>query len=452
MTELLITVRIDFSALGLYGRDSEIQQLQRILVETKNSPYPTPRSEGAQLVEIKGYSGCGKSALAETLKSEVTKLGGHFVVGKFDQEHDLSQSYAIRQALHDLFVALVQDERISEHVKESLIMHLSEDDIAILANIFPHLPQFLEGDSYEPHSSTCRPEWALVKMKIAIRKFLETVCDPARPIIMVIDDIQWINQAGLALLQLMATNTQMDGLILVCSYRENEVTHDHPASCMLKEAKKHAHPENMHSISIGNLQNSHIVDMLVDLSSRRPQEVESLVNMLQARTHGNPFFLLQYLRLLEKNELIRRSTTDMAWTWSENDILANLNVTDNVAEFVSHNIQKLPPSTREALKVAACFGWRFDINLVSFAMKGADISAAIEVAVQDGLVEKMAPSLYKFTHDRIQEASYSFACRTEREVLHYAIGRMVKQLMDENEVEDAIWIVTDHLNKGRSLI
>jgi predicted ATPase len=142
----------------------------------------------------------------------------------------------------------------------------------------------------------------------------------------------------------------------------------------------------------------------------------------------------------------------MGWTWSEQDIMRNLNVTDNVAAFVSDNIMKLPPGTRHTLQIASCFGAHFDITLLSHAMKGADVSKAMELAIQDGLIEKITPLLYKFSHDRIHRAAYEFASPKKREALHYTIGRMVKELMAESSANDAIFIVADQLNKGCNLI
>jgi predicted ATPase len=65
--------------------------------------------------------------------------------------------------------------------------------------------------------------------------------------------------------------------------------------------------------------------------------------------------------------------------------MRNWNVTENVAAFVSDNIMKLSPSTRRTLQVASCFGAHFNITLLSHAMKGADVSKAVELAIQDGL-------------------------------------------------------------------
>lgn len=453
MAELVNSVRIDFSSLRLYGRDKEKKRLEDILQRTASGGL-----KGTQVVEIKGLAGCGKSALAETLKAQVLELGGFYVSGKYDQS--LSQSYAVRKAIDDLFCALLKDdEALRTEIKAALTRDLSFDDIAMLSAVLPDLPDFLEVDLHsEAHvsndESSCRPEWIFERIKITVCRFLQTLCDPLRPVVIVIEDMQWSDPAGLELLQSIASMKDIKGLILVFPYRDSEVlaVEDHPATRMLTEIRKTISPTSCHTMTVGDLKLPHIAQLLADLSYRRPEELFSLACILRARTHGNPFFLLQYLKLLEKDQLIRRSSEGMGWTWSEQDIMRNLSVTDNVAAIVSDNIMKLPPSTRQTLQVASCFGAHFDITLLSQAMNGADVSEAIELAIQDGLVEKITPLLYKFSHDRIHRAAYEFASPKERETLHYSIGYMVKEIMTESSANDAIFIVVDQLNKGRDLI
>lgn len=454
MAELLHTVRIDFAALRVYGRDEETQLLETILTRTIKGH---PSLGGAQLVEIKGHSGCGKSVLAESLKPKVLALGGFYVVGNYDPDQSLSQSYAVRQALNGLLHGLIEEEDIRIEIKASLLNNLSQEDIAMLSTVLPQLPGVLGGDSDDAslsnNVSSCRPEWIFERIKIAVCKFLECVCRTSRPVVMVIEDIQWSDPAGLELLQAIICSKDVHGLLIICPYRENEVArNDHPAANMLADARRAISPNKSHSMTVGNLKTSHIICLLADLSHRRPGELLSLAGILQARTHGNPFFLIQYLKFLERDELIRRADDGIGWTWSEQDILRNLDVTDNVAAFVSDNIRKLPSSTQKILQLASCFGARFDTTLLSHVMQGADVSSAMELAMKEGLVERIASSLYKFTHDRVQQAAYAFATPLEQEVLHYTIGRMIREILVESTDNNAIFIVTDQLNKGQKLI
>jgi predicted ATPase len=294
MAELVNSVRIDFSSLRLYGREKEKKRLDVILKRTANGDL-----KGIQVVEIKGLAGCGKSALAETLKTKVVELSGCYVSGKYDEAQSLSQSYAVRRAIDDLFNELLKDDAIRREMKASLMRDLSYDDIAMLSAVLPDLPDFLEVDlnseaNASHDESSCRPEWMFERIKITVCRFLESVCDPTRPIIIVIEDIQWSDPAGLELLQSIASTKDIEGLILIIQYRDNEVlaVEDHPATRMLAEIRKQISPTSFHTITVGDLKFAHIAQLLADLSYRRPEELFSLAGILRSRTHGNPFFLL----------------------------------------------------------------------------------------------------------------------------------------------------------------
>ncbi|HEY9298485.1 MAG TPA: serine/threonine protein kinase, partial [Phormidium sp.] len=151
-----------------------------------------------------------------------------------------------------------------------------------------------------------------------------------------------------------------------------------------------------------------------------------------------------------------------------------IGITDlNVVELIARNIQKLPEATQKALKLAACVGNTFNLDVLALVNEASGLVTGAQLwpALQAGLilplseaykiplvfVESESESVqlqdvkvdYKFLHDRVQQSAYSLIPETEKKSTHFKIGQLLLQNTTAEERKNNIFALVNQLNFGR---
>lgn len=173
---------------------------------------------------------------------------------------------------------------------------------------------------------------------------------------------------------------------------------------------------------------------LQDLSSREVNEIiaalleldtnitQGLGEICHKKTSGNPYFVLQYLKLLETEGLLVFSSDSQRWEWDESKVLSETNVTGNILEVITERAQHTPKAVCELLQLAACFGFRFHGETLLqvaesdvarkpelyVALAGCHsvnvrdgLQGYLSVAQKEGFIEAVKGDMYQWTHDRV---------------------------------------------------
>ena len=181
---------------------------------------------------------------------------------------------------------------------------------------------------------------------------------------------------------------------MIGAYRENEVNAAHPLTLTLEAINKLHAPVNQ--ISLQPLKEYQVNQLLADTLNCSIEDSSSLAELLTNKTGGNPFFLTQLLKNLHNENLFRFNNSQSSakgegkgrcWQW-DIEQLKKIEITDNVVDLMVKKIGKLEENTQNILKLAACIGNQFSLDILSVISKKSKLVASKELqsALKEGLI------------------------------------------------------------------
>jgi len=423
----------------LYGREREIKQLLRA--------FERVRDGERELLLVAGYSGVGKTSLVHEVHRPIVAARGHFLEGKFDQLQRNKPHSGWIQAFTGLVRAVLMESEGQLAQWKQRILQAVGDIGRVLTEVMPNLELII---GPQPTVPVLGATEAQNRLKYVLLKFIQAIATSEHPLVVFLDDLQWIDAASLNLLQTLIGGAGVSHLLVIGAYRDNEVGALHPLSVSLELLQREqANVEQMHVPDLSEL----TVNILLAETLLVPlEQTRSLTHLIYTKTGGNPFFLVQTLRTLVEKKAIRLDLQRRYWTW-DMSLLQGMGITDNVIALMLGKIQQLPRQTQQILPLAACMGFRFDLANLGIIVQQPDAVALehLQPAVREGLVTPLAGS-YQFVHDRIQQAAYALIPDAQKKQLHLEIGRLLLKHIPEREQEEQIFTVMDHLNMGAELL
>ena len=425
----------------LYGREAEIALLA--------AAFERVAADGApELVLLSGYVGIGKSALVGELHQVLVPRHALFAAGKFEQyQRDIPYA-TLAQACRALVRQILsQSEAEVSRWRDALQGALGKHGQLVVA-LIPEL-EFLIGK--QPAAKELPPQEAHTRFQTVLRRFLCVFAQPEHPLVLFLDDLQWMDAATLELLEQLLADPAVRYLLLIGAYRDNEVDPLHPLVRSL-DAMRRAKQVALHEIVLTPLALGDVARLLAVTLHCEQEHVLGLAQLLQEKTGGNPFFTIQFISALAEESMLAFVPGLGTWTWDLDSIRAK-GFTDNVVDLMVGKLNRLSSAAQEALKLFGCFGSSATTAHLSLirGIPEADIHAALWEAVCAGLVFHSDGS-YTFLHDRIQEAAYSLIPVSERAAQHLRIGRLLASKMAPKEIEEKIFEIVNQFNRGTELI
>lgn len=453
----------------LYGREEEIAILLNSFEKV---------SQGAtKMITVAGYSGIGKSSLVNEIHKPIAKQGGFFISGKYDQfKRDIPYS-AIIQAFQELISQLLgESASLLQTWRQKLLEALGING-QVIVDVIPEVELII---GKQPPVSPLEPVESQNRFNLVFQQFINIFTAPEHPLVIFLDDLQWADAASLKLLEQLITNPEQKYLLMIGAYRDNEVDNAHPLIMTLERIEKAGIQVN--NIVLQPLGVASINQLIADSFYCPIEEVRPLAELVKNKTDGNPFFLTQLLQSLYREKLLKFNHILGCWQWDIEQIQAAA-ITNNVVELMISKIEKLNAKTQNILKLAACIGNRFDLEVLSFVNAQTPEITASELwpALQEELIVPLddsykapmlanvavrsldgAPSvnalnhpssiLYKFLHDRVQQAAYLMIPDALKKAVHLQVGQLLLKNIKPDELEEYLFDIVNQLNIGAELI
>ncbi|HBL14632.1 MAG TPA: serine/threonine-protein kinase PknK, partial [Cyanobacteria bacterium UBA11162] len=418
----------------------------------------------AEMMLVAGYSGIGKSALVQELYKPITAQRGYFISGKFDQFQRNIPYSAIASAFKSLIQQLLaENEAQLSQWREKLLAALGSN-AQVIIDVIPEIEQIVGS---QPPVQQLEPTEAQNRFNLVFQKFVQVFCQRTHPLVIFLDDLQWADSASLKSIELMLSDYQIQYLLLIGAYRDNEVSPTHPLMATLNRLQEEGAIVN--SLTLTPIAPAQITQWIADTLYSQPKLVEPLAELIHGKTSGNPFFINEFLKTLYQENLLTFEQQEQCWQWDITQIEAS-SITDNVVDLMLGKLRKLPEATQQALSLAACIGNRFELTILSpICEKSAaqtfehllpaiqlglvQPTSSLETTTSETLIESaLIVENYKFQHDRIQQAAYALIDDEYKQSVHLKIGRLLQQKLDNAELGERLFTLVDHLNKGRALV
>ncbi len=457
----------------LYGREKQVEQLLSIFEKTCAGKV--------EVVMVSGYSGIGKTSVINEIHKPIMQCRGYFIEGKFDALQRNIPYTAIVKAFSDLVRQLLTESQARVDAWREKLLEALGPNSQVIIELIPEVELII---GKQPPVPVLPPMETQNRFHRVIQQFVQVFTQPEHPLVLFLDDLQWVDAASLKLLELLIMDLDNQYLLALIAYRDNEVDATHPLMITVEELKKAG--TVVHQLALQNLDKIYVQELVADTLREEKAKVKDLADLLCYKTQGNPFFLTQLFQSIYDDQLLIFDYKKESWQWDIEQIQSR-GITDlNVVELMTRNIKKLSNSTQDVLKVAACIGNRFTLDVLAIATDQSQSTTAAQLwkALQVGLIlpvsdgSRMALAMgdrnsdhqdldpmspledhsssqsitYKFLHDRVQQAAYSLIPEDDRKLNHLKLGQQLLDKIGPDEIEANIFDIVNQLNQGVELI
>ena len=363
----------------LVGRDQEWETLRAAWGRA---------SEGESLLTlVSGEAGIGKSRLCEELRDWVGHQGLPTAA---------SRSYAAAGGLaYAPIVELLRSRAIGERLRR-----LDDPWLVELARL---LPELLAERPELPHPPPLTGDWERARLLDALS---HAFLGEGRPLLLVIDDLQWCDGETLGWLHYMLSSKPEAPLLVVATARSEELGPEHPIQPLLHAARGSGQAVE---VELGPLDQADTIALARNVSGLELEDER--VELVYTETEGNPLFVVEWMRAGIAGGDLRE-------------------LPPKAHSVIEARLAQLSPAAQELASLAATVGraFTFDVLVRASPRSEEELVEALDELWERRIVRERGVDAYDFGHDKLREAAYGQAGPSRRRMLHRRVAQSLERL------------------------
>ena len=393
-----------------------------------------------QLAIISGPQGSGKSSLIASALKKIQHQPALLAVSKADPWSPVLPYAAIAAAFRTLTLGLLGLASDKVACWKQRLSQALGDDQGLAVNLVPELGLLLESKPLSPgdmHSADAR-----LRFNQMAQRLVTALAAPGRPLVLLIDDIHWIDQASLQLLAYLIENSEATALLMVVSHCDTEEGAE-PHLTALRAAAAAPLEIRPQPLSV-----KAVARWLADLLQMRAAGLHELAALIHEKTGGNPLFTHEFFRRIVQDGLLAQPARQGKWHYDLAAIRAR-DYSENVASLMLQQLAALPQPTRTLLGCFASVGGSGKLALLSRA-QGIPLSALrarLQPAIDARLIT-LAGEEYAFSHDRLQRAAQTLLSPEEACRLNVAVAGALTDALSQNDNNEALFLAAHHITSA----
>ncbi|MFO8110427.1 MAG: tetratricopeptide repeat protein, partial [Thermoplasmata archaeon] len=409
-------------------RKEELNELKKYMEKVLNSR--------GRIVLLKGEVGIGKTVLADKFANICIKEGFKVLMGRCLYFESIDPYMPFLDALKEYISTGKHEDEVN---KTDPMYSKDYTQSGGVAMSFLGLPA--EEDSVNISLSD-RREMMFDKITNAITDLAEK-----KPVLLFIDDLQWIDDASAKLLHHLTRHIRDCRVFILGAYRPEELTdvEEVPMELVLERMREEKLVEE---IGIGRFplkKSSKIIKKILG-TEHLPN---TFLQMIHRETEGNPYYIKEII-----NSMVDEGIIDpYSYVWDPEEELTDIIIPSSIKDITTRRIERLDKDEKKVLMYASVIGPEFDFKILEKAINIPvyGLLDIVENLESRGIINEMTESekeMFRFNHIQTRLIIYSNLGKSRRRVLHRLVGNAIEEVY-ENNLEEYVFALSRHFYQGR---
>lgn len=414
----------------------------------------------AQCVIISAaHAGYGRSMLVRSLDPAILKSNGYLIQGRYQKQWVHLPYSGLTHAIQQLVAQILSESTSTikawrERIEKALGIHAS-----LMNDLFPSL-SLLIGE--HPPPAKLRPIESQNRFNLAIESFFQALSSSEQPLVIFLDDVQWIDPPSVAFLKRYLSNTQNQNCFIIFSYNEHEVDRISPLSTFIEELKNEQ--VTYTNIKLNALSQEDAIQLVVDTFCQPKEAILTLAKLCFEKTQGNPLLFKKTLKKMCQENIIYFEKNKWKYLLDEAD---KMHIPIDIYTADKEQIHQLNIFTQTSVQLASCLEHEFspyDLSILT-GKSLKEIKNEFAEALENEIFissyslyfdEKSFEFIdfhadFTFSHNHLKDVAYGLIPKENIAEYHVKIGNYLNDKIHQGSYK-SIFAALSQINLAQSLI